>query len=162
MFRAILDRLFRKPSPAAKLPATAQPVPSESVKPDLQHLPGAICLECEEKLTQADPELRQWFRNIKPRFPTAHVSWSFRDEADQDHCYALGTSPLKWPESLHNRLPSLAIDLFELQADGSALWQTPYFQRIAADPATKIFGVTWGGTFEKGKDPAHFELEKRS
>lgn len=45
------------------------------------------------------------------------VICAFRGEAEQNKAYEEGKSKLKWPKSLHNSRPSLAIDVVPLPLD---------------------------------------------
>jgi hypothetical protein len=130
----------------------------------LHHTNGsAECLSCAAKLMQADQDLVQWFyREVKPAFPDAHVSWSFRGEKDQNEAVAMGKSKLAWPNSKHNALGpdgkpcARAIDLFQLASNGMACWPWKWFKDIAdvcADPM-----IEWGGSWTKFPDTPHFQL----
>lgn len=123
------------------------------------HTSDPVCPLCEEKLAQADAALQSWFREkIKPGFPDAHISWSFRNQADQEQAYADGKTKAHWPNSKHNHMPSLALDLFQIDEDGKALWSPKFFFEV--DEVTQRSGspIRWGGTFRTIGDKDHFEL----
>ena len=39
------------------------------------------------------------------------ILWGHRGEKDQNEAFAKGTSEKQWPNSKHNKLPSLAVDM---------------------------------------------------
>ncbi len=88
------------------------------------------------------------------------VLCGFRGEAEQDEAYSKGVSKLKWPNSKHNKFPSLAVDIAPYPIDWNnhvAFEQlAKQFCNIALEKGIK---VTWGGTFTKLRDLPHFELK---
>lgn len=121
------------------------------------------CPSCDEKLSQAHPKLIDWFKQVvKPSFKDCHVSWSFRDQYNQNQMVAMGKSKLAWPKSKHNFMDengnplSLAIDLFELSSNGMASWPWKYFKDISALITDEM---EWGGNWKKFPDSDHYELK---
>lgn len=126
------------------------------------------CPMCEDKLKYADPLLAKWFREcVKPAFPLAHISWSYRGKTEQDDAFKEGKSKLKFPQSQHNATDSdgkpcaRALDLFELELGGMACWAWGFFRDIAM--ATRNFEVPilWGGNWPALQDADHFELPNK-
>lgn len=115
---------------------------------------GVSCLSCEAKLKEADPFLADWFHRAKVLFPDIHVSWSFRDQAAQQLAFTSGKSKLPWPRSKHNQMPSQAIDLFQIDHNGHAIFDPVLMAKVFN---TFPRGVRWGGTFAI-RDNDHFEL----
>ena len=121
----------------------------------LHHSSDPLCPLCESKLTQAHPSLVQWCRGVKAQYPNAHVSWAFRDEADQDQALAEGKTKLVWPNSAHNKTPAMALDLFQIDANGLGVWSPQFFVSLANTlPNT----MKWGGRWKDLGDDDHFEL----
>lgn len=117
------------------------------------------CPLCEEKLTLAAPELAKWFReSVKPKNPTAHISWSFRDRDSQEAAFLDGKTRLHFPNSAHNKKPAAALDLFELDLNGRAYWGWKFFRDIADQAAADSAPISWGGHFTHLGDADHFEL----
>lgn len=136
-----------------------------------------VCPACELKLLEAHPVLRSWFRShVKNRHPRIHVSWSFRDEANQNECVRRGLSKLHWPRSAHNQhlLDTLtqkikpcaqALDLFYLSDHGVAQWPGPKapdieaeFKMISQELVTDHIPV-FRGSDRWGWDGDHFQME---
>ena len=84
------------------------------------------CPLCAEKLQTAHPVLQAWFLALKKKHPTVHISWAYRGEAAQNHFLKEGLSRVAYPNSFHNRMPSEALDLFQIDADGVARWSVPF------------------------------------
>jgi len=96
------------------------------------------------------------------------IIWAFRDKVAQDAAYLAKKSKKKWPNSKHNRMPSIAVDLapWPLVYDAHPL-DFAYMAGIIMC-AAKLEGVElrWGGDWNKNltsndegfKDLGHFEL----
>lgn len=121
------------------------------------------CPLCMEKLSQAHPNLSYWFlKCVKPSFPCAHISWSYRNQIDQDQAFKEGKSKLHYPNSAHNatnggKPESRALDLFKLQM-GTATWPVMMFHQIADQTERQGIKLIWGGTFKSISDQDHYEL----
>lgn len=125
----------------------------------LHHTAELICELCESKLQEADPSLRVWFRNhIKPNFKDAHVSWAYRDEASQEQAFADHKSRLHFPYSAHNKMPALALDLFEIDGAGEGVWNPKFFEAVNQYNKDKDIPLKWGGYFRLLGDAGHFEV----
>lgn len=125
------------------------------------------CQGCENKLTQADPFLRGWFYQVKERWPTCHVAWAFRGEADQNADFNSGKSTKRWPSSRHNftiggKPHSLALDLFEIDVHGKASFKHSTFADIWTWCQEQGSKVSWGGNFVHLRDNDHFEISSPS
>ncbi len=62
-----------------------------------------------KKLESCHPDLRRVFMEVI-RHVDCTIIVGHRGEADQNAAYASGTSTKVWPYSMHNRVPSLAVD----------------------------------------------------
>lgn len=123
------------------------------------HTSEPVCPLCEEKLSQAHEHLATWFRTIvKPKWPDAHVSWSYRGKEDQEKAFADAKTRLHFPKSAHNHQPALALDLFQLNEDGVAVWSPKFFAQVALLNKGEYPNLVWGGTFKTLGDGDHFEL----
>ena len=127
------------------------------------HVNGTDCPLCKDKLLQADMKLQIWFlRDVKPHWPSTHISWSYRDEANQEQAFKDGKSRLHFPNSAHNKRDAIlltpcakALDLFQLFA-GEAHFPIQLYQAIADSLDHGL--MRWGGTFKDLGDSDHFEL----
>jgi len=83
-----------------------------------------------------------------------------RGEEEQNAAVKNGTSKLAWPNSKHNSLPSLAVDLapFPISWDDVAA-----FDRLGAHVEAVARGmsipIVWGGRWPRFVDRPHFQLE---
>lgn len=92
-----------------------------------------------------------------------HVSWAFRDQKFQDAALASGASHLKWPTSKHNHQEngapcSLALDVFQINEDGMAVFDPIFCARLNAASVVAGYKLRWGGEFKSLGDAGHFEL----
>lgn len=119
------------------------------------------------KLQSIHPDLRRvmWAAIKEIDFT---IVWGYRGEADQNAAFKSGASKKQFPDSKHNKLPCLAVDI--------APWPLMYtahpldFAFIAGIIMTVAKGVgvglRWGGDWNKNlstsdenfKDLGHFEL----
>jgi len=87
------------------------------------------------------------------------ITCGHRGYADQEAACRAGTSHLHFPNSLHNRKPSLAMDCAPYPVD----WKNiPRFEEMAKVilAAAERLGIPleWGGNWPKFKDYPHFQL----
>lgn len=107
-------------------------------------------------------KLQIWYlRDVKPMYPEAHVSWSYRNEEDQARAVEEHKSLLNYPDSAHNHTDSYgkpcarALDLFELEGK-TACFPKPFYVAIAKGLDPKV--MLWGGHFAHLGDFDHFQL----
>lgn len=95
-----------------------------------------------------------------------------RDEATQTAAYDAGRSKVKWPDSKHNKIPSMAVDIapypvewnnsFKFYALGGIMFAAAQLNDIKSQG----FALRWGGDWDrdwknndqKFNDLPHFEL----
>jgi hypothetical protein len=132
----------------------------------LHHTAGVECEACDEKLLQAHPFMRSWFKNkVKAKYVNCHISWSWRGKSDQNKFYADGKTKAMWPNSPHNQVVdekpcSYALDLFQIDEDGIARFSQLFYARINAENETARLPVRWGGKFKSIGDADHFEYKE--
>ena len=63
----------------------------------------------QEKLKECHPDLQRLFRRVDEIYPV-QIICGHRNEADQNKAFEDKKSQLKFPESKHNKKPSLAVD----------------------------------------------------
>jgi len=88
-----------------------------------------------------------------------------RDKEAQDLYYKEGKSKLKWPDSRHNKVPSLAVDLgvYSYYCNGIDWKNEKLFHELAGYMKAvarqyRIAGLRWGGDYKTFKDLPHFEI----
>jgi len=130
----------------------------------LHHEKGPECPLCNGKLSQAAPYLRTWFKEIKKRFPSVHISCSYRGVEEQNKAYDEGKSKVRFPNSRHNavdrdnRPASRALDLFCLSEDGTASFPAPFYAAIWKECKSRQDSIVWGGNWKSIGDANHFEM----
>ena len=123
------------------------------------HNSDPVCPACADKLLMAHKDLHDWFiDHIKPNFPTAHISWSFRDQASQEQAYADHKSKLHFPYSAHNKMPALALDLFEILESGEGAWNPAFFASINKYNLDHGIQLKWGAHFRLLGDDDHWQV----
>lgn len=118
------------------------------------------------RLEQCDERLQQ----IAERVLAIHdcsVLTGHRTKDKQDQAYREGYSSVQWPNSKHNKQPSLAIDLAPFPIDWDDTKRFYYFAGIVMGVAVEM-GITlrWGGDWDRDNDLndsnfldlVHFEL----
>lgn len=117
------------------------------------------CPGCEDRLIQGHPEIVRFFNFFKEKTPDLHCSWVYRDKEMQDEAYASGKSRAHFPNSKHNLEPSQAVDIFQIDEDGKAVFSKEFCESIHNEAIENGFNVRWGGDFKSLGDYGHFELK---
>lgn len=125
-----------------------------------KHEQGPICGGCEEFLKQGHPRIVAFFHMMKERYPTIHTSDVYRNEEKQLEAFKCGASKLIFPKSAHNKLPSRAIDIFQINEHGKGIWDPGFCKQIHVESKAEGFDFIWGGEFKTLGDSGHFELSK--
>ncbi len=97
------------------------------------------------------------------------VLCGYRGQEEQDQAFASGNSKLRYPQSRHNRIPSLACDVAPFIA-GAVSWSWPDYYPLAdhikatwtrlqaEGRLSDDYRISWGGDFSTWKDGPHWEL----
>ena len=100
------------------------------------------------------------------------ISCGFRGEDAQIAAFGAGKSKLTWPNSLHNHMPSSAVDFFPC-IDGRAAWERKDLFFLIAGLMLGIadclgYRLRWGGAWDgvvnepgQWSDLPHIELVRR-
>ena len=96
------------------------------------------------------------------------VTCGTRDKSAQNQAFAQGKSQKRWPDSKHNSMPSLAVDVVPWDSiNRRALWGASNYEMIQIGRLVQVMldaAVTVGVTIEAGgdwarfNDPFHFQL----
>lgn len=65
----------------------------------------------KEKLETCHPLIQDWLNEII-KYRDCTVAWGYRDKIEQDEMFADGLSKCRYPDSKHNKDPSLAVDVY--------------------------------------------------
>lgn len=122
------------------------------------HTSDAVCARCAVFLERAHADLNKWFNDLKGRHPNVHIDCSYRDEAAQDLAFQTKKSNLQWPKSAHNKLPSWAVDIFQIDDTGKAIFDPIFCAKVSQESLDLGYQLRWGGTFKALGDNDHFEL----
>lgn len=107
-----------------------------------------------QKLSTCDPRLQKLFNEVIKYFDCT-IAVGIRGKEDQDLAFNTGKSKLKWPNSKHNKIPSLAVDVAPF-INGTISWdheQCTYFAGAVKGIAVMLgIPITWGGDWDKDND----------
>ena len=120
----------------------------------------------EQRLATCDPRLQAILKEAI-RHVDFTIMCGFRGPDEQEDAYRTGRSKVRWPNSKHNRRPSVAVDLAPFPVDWADTARfarlAGYIERIAHEQGVKL---RWGGDFdqdgrtvgEKFIDMPHLEI----
>jgi len=108
---------------------------------------------CHEDLQRVMNEVIKWY--------DISIICGHRGEAEQNRAYETGHSKLRWPNSKHNRLPSLAVDIAPWPIDWNDHKRFWYMGGLVMGVAAKMgIKIDWGGNWISFIDLPHFELQE--
>ena len=117
-----------------------------------------------------DPRLQVLVTRIRDEVVDISLVSGYRGPDEQNELYASNKSTLKWPNSKHNKLPSVAVDIapYPYPTYEPKLWGALGYiaGRAMAIAAEEGFRIRWGGdwnmngdlTDQKFDDLFHLEL----
>lgn len=120
----------------------------------------------QEKLATCDPRLQKVFNEVIKHFDCTVIE-GHRGEAAQNKAFAEGKSKLKYPQSKHNKTPSLAADVLPYPIDWNDTNRMRYFAGfVVGIAATMGIKLRWGGDWNQNtelkdnsfNDLPHFEI----
>lgn len=120
----------------------------------------------QEKLATCDPRLQKVFNEVIKYFDCTVIE-GHRGEAAQNKAFAEGKSKLKYPQSKHNKTPSLAADVLPYPIDWNDTNRMRYFAGfVVGIAATMGIKLRWGGDWNQNtelkdnsfNDLPHFEI----
>lgn len=113
----------------------------------------------ERNLASCHPDLQIILREVVKHID-CRVLCGHRNKQDQDEAYESGNSTVKWPNSKHNTLPSLAVDVVPYPIDWENLERfkelATYVFRAAMERGLQ---VEWGGHWQNFKDYPHWQIQ---
>ena len=133
-----------------------------------KHTHDLVCPSCEEKLLTAHEYIVNWFTHLKRELPTIHVSWAYRNQAEQDQYFGEGKTHARFPNSPHNQCDlsgkpcSRALDLFEIDKNGMAVFDRKIYEAISQKCIQQKDEIIWGGNFKSIGDADHFQYHPLS
>ena len=110
-------------------------------------------------LKNADIRLQQIFNDVIKHYDCS-VICSTRNKEDQNKAHRMGFSKVKYPDSLHNHKPSLAVDVIPYptgyKSDEEFYKLATWVFKAAQDFGVK---VVFGGHWKNFKDLPHWQLK---
>ncbi|MBU1193978.1 MAG: M15 family peptidase [Proteobacteria bacterium] len=127
-------------------------------------------LKSQDKLSTCHPLLQKLFNDVIKDYDCAIID-GHRARREQNVRYQQGRSKLKWPNSKHNPMPSMAVDAGPYFEDKGIPWDEPNQFYVFAGyvlSRAKDLGIQirWGGDWDMDRDVndqffndlAHYEL----
>ena len=119
-----------------------------------------------QKLATCDPRLRSVFDEVIRTFDCTIVT-GHRGQAEQDEAFRAGKSKVRWPDGMHNTIPSMAVDAVPYPIDWQDRERATLFAGFVLGTALQMgirlrWGGDWNGNWQvkdnKFDDLWHFEL----
>jgi len=127
-----------------------------------------------EQLNTCHKDLQVLFNEVIKYYDCTIVC-GHRNKEDQDKAYAAGNSEKRWPDSKHNTMPSLAVDVapYEINKIDWGKTQTSFFAGFVKGVHAVLYenniithklrmGIDWDSDNDVDDtrfwDPCHFEL----
>lgn len=119
-----------------------------------------------ERLSTIHPELQRLFLAVIEQYDCTIIC-GFRNKEDQEQALREGRTTKAWPDSKHNRFPSLAVDAAPYPINWKKHNQFYHFAGFVQAVAKQMnIAIRWGGDFNQNQnvndenfvDLPHFEL----
>lgn len=119
-----------------------------------------------QKLSQCHPDLQKLVLEVIEHYDIT-VTCGYRNEVDQTEAVRTGHSKVNFPNSKHNSLPSLAVDIIPFPVDWKDRNRFFYLAGIVKVCAAQLnIKIKWGGDFNNDQiftndsfvDLPHFQL----
>jgi peptidoglycan L-alanyl-D-glutamate endopeptidase CwlK len=115
-----------------------------------------------QRLEQCHEDLQRLFNSVIEEVDII-ILQGYRGEKEQNAAYARGASKLKYPNSKHNKIPSLAVDVAPYPLDWKNIQAFKDLSVIVKAHMKKlgIKNVEWGGEiWDKFRDFPHWQIKK--
>lgn len=112
----------------------------------------------KKRLATCHDDLQRLFNDVI-QYTDCTVLDGHRDQAAQDDAFINGYSKVEWPDSNHNVLPSMAVDVVPYPIDWDNIERFKRFASYVKKTADEMcIEVRWGGDFKTYFDGPHYEL----
>jgi peptidoglycan L-alanyl-D-glutamate endopeptidase CwlK len=121
-----------------------------------------------DRLRTCDDRLQRLFAEVVKHFDCS-ILCGHRTKEDQETAYSLGASKVVWPNSKHNSLPSVAVDVAPYPIDWKDIRRFYFFGGFVLGIASQMgIAIRWGGDWNRNtlvndqtlNDLPHFEIFK--
>jgi peptidoglycan L-alanyl-D-glutamate endopeptidase CwlK len=128
--------------------------------------------ESKKQYDTIDPRLQRVLDRVCSEVCDIRILVGNRNKEDQDLAYATGRSKVRWPNSKHNALPSLAVDITPTPVNfkSQSLREELSYIAGALTAIARQEGITvrWGGDWDQDGDLEdnsfddlfHFEIKE--
>ena len=114
-----------------------------------------------ERLMSCHPDLIKLFQAVIKEIDCS-VICGHRNQKDQDEAVRHGFSKTPWPKSMHNKIPSLAVDVIPYPVSWDDIESFTALSNIVLAKAKELgIEIEWGGTFKSIMDRPHYQLKKK-
>lgn len=112
-----------------------------------------------ERLNTCHPDLQKLFNEVI-KIADCTIICGHRTEQEQQFVYEQGFSLLRFPDSNHNKVPSLAVDVMPYPVNWTDYKRVHHFAGIVKGIAHSLkIGIVWGGDWRNFHDLPHYELK---
>lgn len=113
-----------------------------------------------QRLATCDERLQRIF-SVVIQHQDCSILCGHRGQIEQEQAFQDGKSAAHWPQSKHNKQPSLAVDVAPYPIDWNNLERWRNFASFVMGVAAALeIPIRWGGSFKTLLDMPHFELVK--
>lgn len=119
-----------------------------------------------DRLSTCDSRLQKLFKEVvKER--DCSILCGYRPQNEQEEAVRTGKSKVHWPNSKHNKSPSLAVDVMPYHCEEPHIrWEdmeglVDFSWYIKSKAKELGIGITWGGDFKTFFDGPHWELNDK-
>ena len=113
-----------------------------------------------EQLKTCDPDLQRLFNKVVEHMDCTIIC-GYRNKEDQEAAFFAGTTQLHFPNSKHNQLPSIAVDVMPYPIDWRDTTKIHHFAGYVKGIADSLnINILWGGDWNSFVDLPHYELIK--
>lgn len=112
----------------------------------------------KKNLETCDPKLQTIFNEVI-KYLDITIICGNRGEDEQNKAFEAGNSKLRYPDSKHNKEPSLAVDVAIYPIDYSNIRSFYYLAGNVQAVADRLYiPIRWGGSWKNFPDYDHWEL----
>lgn len=120
------------------------------------------------RLNTCHPDLQRLFLEVV-KVRDCSIVEGYRTKEEQDKAFYAGRSQVKWPNGMHNKFPSQAVDVWPypvprlengLIDDNSFVWDQ-FANEVFEKAAELGIEVVWGGSWDTLVDKPHWELKTK-
>ena len=106
----------------------------------------------QDNLSSTHRDLNALFREVIKGYDCTIIQ-GHRSFGEQNECYRTGRSKVEWPNSMHNKMPSLAVDVAPYPIDWNNRERFVAFAHYVRGVAWGLgYSIRWGGDWDMDND----------